>query len=89
MKKFQAHRSKEPVPSFDQPEKFAEFLRHLAGAIHGVIPELGFCLLVWEFGDKGRGDWISNVDRESLVKALREAAEKIENFQTYNPSSSN
>lgn len=38
----------------------------------------GFALLVFDWGDKGRMNWISNAKREDMIAALKEAAATLE-----------
>jgi hypothetical protein len=45
--------------------------------------KLGFALLVFRFGDDGKSsDYISNADRQDMIKALRETADRLENPPT-------
>ncbi len=39
---------------------------------------LGFCLLVFPFGEAGISNYISNCHRDDMIKALREAADRLE-----------
>lgn len=44
--------------------------------------KIGFALLVFEFDESGIGNYISNAERESMIKVLRETANKIESKQS-------
>lgn len=41
-------------------------------------PNIGFGLVLFSFGEDGFLTYISNAQREDMVKALRECADKIE-----------
>lgn len=60
-----------------------DIMRHLAAGIDGVLKDnagmpKGFALIVFEFHEPGIGNYISNADREDMIKALRETADRIE-----------
>ena len=65
-----------------------EDLQNLATAINISLEALygekmGFALLAFRFSDIGGvGDYVSNANRGDMVKALREAANKLENNET-------
>lgn len=44
-------------------------------------PKTGFCLLVFGFDRPGIANYLSNADRDSMVQALRETADRIERQQ--------
>ena len=68
--------------------KTDEGLQGIARAMEDILKELygvrmGFGLMVFQFGSEGRtADYISNGDRECMIKALREAADKLEAGKT-------
>lgn len=41
--------------------------------------QMGFALLCFPFYQPGIGDYISNAQRKDMIKALREAANRLEN----------
>ena len=43
--------------------------------------EAGFCVLVFGFDRPGIANYVSNADRESMIKALRETADRLEKNQ--------
>jgi hypothetical protein len=45
----------------------------------------GYALLVFPFGDPGVGNYVSNVKREDMIDALREAANRLEKNQYMPP----
>ena len=49
-----------------------EAMNAVAAALKEAFPELGFCLLVFEFGDKGRMNYISNAHRADMLIAMKE-----------------
>jgi len=52
-------------------------LRELAGEISAKVPPgFGFGLFIFEFGEDGAMFWISNAQRPSMIKALRERIAK-------------
>lgn len=40
--------------------------------------KMGFCLVVFEFNKAGVADYISNANREDMIKFLREKADILE-----------
>lgn len=59
------------------------FLQDIAKAIDNSLislsgRKLGFALLVFELGNPGIGNYVSNAERESMIKALRETADRLE-----------
>lgn len=56
-------------------------MRLLAKLISSVIGDLGFCLITFERGEKRNSDlmnYISNGNREDMIKALKELTETLE-----------
>jgi hypothetical protein len=47
---------------------------------------IGFALLVFEFGNDQSGNYISNVNREDMIKVLRETADRLEKRQEIPPA---
>lgn len=41
-------------------------------------PKMGFMLMVFDFGDGGFSAYISNAEREDMIKLLREQANRLE-----------
>ena len=53
--------------------------RQIAEALTEALPsELGFALLLFDFGEGGNLAWISNARREDMVRALREQLARFE-----------
>lgn len=53
--------------------------RAIAAAIAEGLPEgIGFALLLFDFGEGGNLVWISNANREDMVRALREQLARFE-----------
>lgn len=55
----------------------------LASVIDETLPHaygvrMGFCLLIFHFGGPGQADYVCNCDRADMIKALREAADRLE-----------
>jgi hypothetical protein len=65
-------------------------LKDLAGDINRKIEnklgQMGFALLVFEFGKPGIGNYISNAQRETMIETLRETADRLENRQDIPPA---
>lgn len=57
-------------------------LRHVAHVLEDMLPEgYGFTLLTYQFGENpdNRLNYVSNSNREDVVKAMKEWIEKTEN----------
>lgn len=67
-------------------ERTKDQMRGIAGALENILSELhskrmGFALVVFEFGDPKVGNYISNVQRDDMILALRELADRLERKQ--------
>jgi hypothetical protein len=62
-----------------------EILNNLANAIQEYFKDLGiktgFALLTFDFGGPGTGNYVSNANRDDMILALRETADKLERNQ--------
>lgn len=66
-----------------------EQMHVLAEHIGSIVPE-GFILLVLPFESPGSMvSYISNVERNSVIRAARELADKLENHDDFDTSSIN
>lgn len=70
-------------------KKHKTYLEILAGAISESLDEsyekhMGFALLVFDF-NSDMADYISNSERDNMVQALRETADRIEKNETMPP----
>lgn len=55
------------------------FARGLVEALTEALPEgIGFALLLFHFGEGGNLAWISNAQREDMIRALREQLARFE-----------
>lgn len=73
----------------ERPEQLEEPIREVTVAIGRSIQQAinqgkeagrwGFFLAVYRHGDEGRFNYVSNSQRNDVVKLLREMAEKFEN----------
>jgi len=62
-----------------QMNALAGFLdEHFNGASKGNARKTGFVLLVFDFGDKGRANYISNANRADVVTLLKEQLARFE-----------
>lgn len=63
-------------------QQIEKALRHIAGAIQDTIDyefgKMGFALLVFDFNNPGISNYISNADRQDMIKSLRETADRLE-----------
>lgn len=76
--------------SFSFEQKYMEKrMNSVANFLSSIFDKLGFALFVFEFNKSGISNYISNADRETMIKALeetlmrfktREVSTKIKNF---------
>ncbi len=60
--------------------KTEESCYSLAGVIGEAIPDgTGYMLMLFDFGDDGKIAYMSNANREDMVKILRQYADYLEN----------
>lgn len=66
----------------DLPDEVANrehLLRRAIQAVESYFPTgTGIALLAFDFGKEGQMSWISNGQREDMIKALREMANRLE-----------
>lgn len=56
-----------------------DVMQFLAGYIAKRLgKKYGFCLLVFDFGETGRMNYVSNAKREDMIPAIKEFIEKTE-----------
>jgi hypothetical protein len=48
------------------------------GDLRGEQRQIGFCLMVFKFGDGGRANYISNANRDDVVIMLKEQLKRFE-----------
>lgn len=53
-----------------------EQMRQLAKKISKEIPGLGFALLVFEFNKPGISNYVSNAQREDMIKSMEETLKR-------------
>lgn len=61
--------------------KHLEMMRAMAGLLDKAFPDHGFCLMVFDFGEGGTMNYISNAKRADMLKALDEFKQRILNEQ--------
>jgi len=70
------------LDDIEKQRKTEEFMKILGLSIEEVINqtvgEMGFALLVFDFGRPGVSNYISNAERGDMVTALRECADRLE-----------
>ena len=47
-------------------------MRVIANSIKRQIPGTGFMLFTFDFNSKGRGNYVSNANRQDMIEALEE-----------------
>ena len=59
--------------------EIGELLKDIGGLIGGALPkEYGFALLINSYGEGGETFYISNCQRDDMIKLLQETKEKLE-----------
>ena len=59
----------------------------LVDVLKGALDKPGFALLVFDFGDQPSiGNYISNADRTTMIKTLREFADHLEKNGDFPPT---
>jgi hypothetical protein len=68
-------------------QKTEELLLYLGKVIQDVIneffPTAGFAFFLFKFHEEGRTNYISNAERESMIKALKEIVKGLEKDQDF------
>lgn len=55
-------------------------MQSIARVVGNMVPQgWGFAVLCFSFGENGFMNWVSNAQRQDMIKALRECADKLEN----------
>jgi len=52
-------------------------MRKLGDVIKKTIPGLGFAIIVFEFNKPGLANYISNANREDMIKSLEETIARL------------
>lgn len=65
--------------SLNQPK----YLQEIGSILKKLLPDLGFCLLIFEFHKPGISDYLSNANREDMIQALFEAAYRLKNQEDW------
>jgi hypothetical protein len=73
--------------SIQQEKQLRELAKMLDEALRTMYPErMGFALIVFEFHKPGISDYVSNAEREQMVTALRESADRLEKREDIPPA---
>lgn len=75
-----------PTLSFDHNVAGNESIKYMLNDIGNIIgaaikekfPNMGFALMMFDFGEGGSFYWLSNAQRTDMIKMLREAINKLE-----------
>jgi hypothetical protein len=65
-------------------QKYRDHMNKVMAALTQLFPGTGVALLVFEFGDAKRINWISNADRTDMIAAMKEFIARNEG--TYQPA---
>ena len=61
-------------------EEAERTMQSLARVVGNMTPQgWGFAVLCFSFGENGFMNWVSNAERQDMIKALKEMVEKLEN----------
>jgi hypothetical protein len=63
-----------------------ELMKAAGEALGETFENLGFALLVFPFNEPGVSNYVSNAEREDMITALREAANRLENNEVIGPA---
>lgn len=55
-----------------------QIMHNVARMLNESLPGLGFVLLIFQFNKIGYSNYISNTNREDIIRSLREAADRLE-----------
>lgn len=58
-------------------------MRDVANMIKSKIPGLGFALFVFQLKELGTANYISNGQREDMIKALEETLDRLKECQDF------
>ena len=59
-------------------------MKKMGKMIEKMLPkDFGYAVLVFPFHNLGVGNYISNAQREDMIKALRETADRLEKKQDF------
>lgn len=61
----------------------AAAMRKVGKRIQKELPGLGFCLLVFEFFEPGMANYLSNAQREDMIRALEETVARLKGGQDF------
>lgn len=65
-------------------------MQAMAEEVRKFLPEdFGFALIVFKFNEPGVSNYISNAERTTMIKALRETADRLENRQDFKTPNDN
>lgn len=67
------------------------FMAGLVNAMDATLKEtfdqeVGFALILFDFYKPGIGNYVSNAEREGMIKTLRETADRLENNEDIPPT---
>ena len=61
----------------EQMAETKKLMQAVAAKLDDVFEGYGFCLMVFDWGDKAQMNYISNAERETMIEALKEAVEVV------------
>ena len=67
-----------------------EAMKKMGEGIQKMLPkDMGYALLVFPFHNAGVSNYISNAQRDDMIKVLRETADRLEKNQTFETPDNN
>lgn len=65
-------------------------MKKMAESVEKMLPkDFGFTILVFPFNNPGVSNYISNANRNDMIKAMREAADRLESKQDFETPQNN
>ncbi|MGV3588580.1 MAG: hypothetical protein ACO1OF_16360 [Adhaeribacter sp.] len=58
-------------------------MRKFGNMVKKLFPGKAFCVFTFDFGPGGVGNYLSNANREDMIKALREMADALEQGKVF------
>jgi len=58
-------------------------MRELGDVVSKRIPGLGYAILIFEFHNSGIANYVSNANREDMIKCLEETLERFKSQQDF------
>lgn len=70
------------MDAIEKQKQTEELMTAIGGGINDVIEnqfgKMGFALIIFEFNQPGISNYVSNAQRDDMITALRETADRLE-----------